>query len=91
MNYRTDLIALAEAYAAARGLSVARVATLARNDGKFFRRLQEGAGCTVETYQGLLQWFSDRWEEAGAGAWPASVARPEPAAADQAGREASAA
>jgi hypothetical protein len=74
MDYRTRLLTVARAYCKATGLSMARVATLIHNQGAFFKRLEEGAGCTVDTYEKCLQWFSDRWPDTTA--WPAGIMRP---------------
>lgn len=77
MDYRSRLALVAKTYADATELSVARVATLACKDGKFFTRLQKGGGCTVDTYEATLQWFSNRWPEKTT--WPKGVMRPTPA------------
>lgn len=74
MDYRSQLLAVAKAYASARDLSLARVSTLVRNDGKFFKRLEEGAGCTMETFQRTLEWFSSNWPSQAT--WPAETPRP---------------
>lgn len=76
MNYRDRLLLLATQYSAATNLSTARVATLVHNQGAFFKRLEDGAGCTVDTYEKCLQWFSDHWPEGLA--WPENVLRPMP-------------
>lgn len=74
MDYRSHLLAVADAYCAATGLSLARVSTLVHNDGKRLRRMREGAGCKMDTFVKAMQWFSDRWP---AGTkWPTGVARP---------------
>lgn len=74
MDYRTRLLMLARAYCAAQKISMARVATVVHDQGAFFKRLESGAGCTVDTYEKFLQWFSDNWPNAKA--WPAEIARP---------------
>lgn len=84
MDYRIRLLLLAETYAAATNRSVPRIATLIRNDGKFFAGLKQGRGCTVDTYEDCLQWFSNNWPPDLR--WPTeAVARPEPDAAAKAG------
>jgi hypothetical protein len=70
------LLSLADAYCAAVGRSHARVATLCANDGKFFKRVQEGGTFTVATFDRIVGWFSDRWPEGVE--WPAGVPRPLP-------------
>lgn len=74
MDYRTHLLTLARAYGDATHRSLARVSTLVRNDGKFFRRLNEGAGCTMDTYAKCLRWFADHWPHDRS--WPDGVPRP---------------
>lgn len=74
MDYRSRLLLLAHTYCAAANLSMARVATLVHNQGAFFKRLEEGAGCTVDTYEKCLQWFSDHWPAETP--WPEGVMRP---------------
>lgn len=74
MDYKTDLLAVARAFGNATSRSLARVSTMVRNDGKFFDRLERGAGCTMATYQICMQWFADNWPDAAA--WPDGVARP---------------
>lgn len=74
MDAKTRLLAVAKAYCAETGLSLARVATLAQNQGSFFKRLEAGSSCTVETYEKVLRWLSDNWPRGLA--WPDSVERP---------------
>ena len=71
------LMAIAQVYANWRGVSVARVAKLARGSGDFFARLQGGASCTIRTYNRVLQWFSDHWPSDLE--WPSDIPRPDPA------------
>ena len=74
MEYRAQLIALAEAFGAATQRSEARVATMAAKDGKFFRLVRAGKGCTVDTYLAIKQWFADNWPAELP--WPEGVDRP---------------
>lgn len=76
MDYRDRLLAVAHAYREARGLSLSRVSTLVQGGGSFLDGLANGKGCTVDTYERSLQWFSDHWPENAA--WPPVVARPVP-------------
>lgn len=72
------LIILAETYAAHRGLKLSTVSTYAAADGKFFRELKSGAGCTLRRAQNVLNWFHENWPDDLA--WPQDIPRPEAAA-----------
>lgn len=74
MDYRRRLLIVAVAYSEATSLSMARVATLVHNQGAFFKRLEAGAGCTVDTYEKCMQWFSDHWPQGVK--WPKEISRP---------------
>lgn len=74
MDYRTQLSTLAAQYASAMGVSEARVATIAMNDGSFFKRISSGGSCSVDVYLRLKQWFADHWPPDLE--WPAGVDRP---------------
>ena len=52
-----ELLERMEAYCAARGLSPARVATLAVNDGDLFRRVRDGGTLTLKTYERVSAWL----------------------------------
>ena len=74
MNNREKLLDLAERFAEARRLSISRVSTLVRNDGKFFKNLADGKDCTLGTLDHCVQWFSDRWPDNTV--WPEGLERP---------------
>lgn len=74
MDYRTQLITLAEEYGRSTGLSEARIATLAQNQGVFFKRIRDGKGCSVDTYLKVKAWFADHWPPDLK--WPDGVDRP---------------
>lgn len=74
MDYRSQLILLAETHASATGRSVARTATLIFNDGKFFSSLESGRACSVDNYLKAKIWFSTHWPASRP--WPVGVARP---------------
>lgn len=80
------LTTLAETYAAHLSLKLSTVSTYVRNDGKFFDRLKEGAGCTLKTASAVLGWFDENWPADLD--WPAGIARPSAAAKPQRGRRA---
>ena len=81
MNTGT-LTGLASSYSAHTGLKLATIGTYAADDGKFFRQLEEGAGCTLKKAARLVQWFSDNWPADLE--WPADVPRPAPSAQQRA-------
>lgn len=68
------LTALCDAYARHLNLSHWRVSFLVRGDGQFFKRLNEGKGCTVKTAAAATQWFSEHWPVDLE--WPADIPRP---------------
>tara|TARA_R110002110_G_scaffold283655_1_gene497804 strand:+ start:209 stop:460 length:252 start_codon:yes stop_codon:yes gene_type:complete len=70
-----ELLRLASEYGAHIGLSQATISTYAANDGKFFRRLSEGASCTLKTADKLARWFSTHWPEDLE--WPSDIPRPD--------------
>lgn len=74
MNHRESLSLIANSFAAVRGISLARVSTLVRNDGKFFQGIAAGKSCTTDTYEYCLLWFSNNWPEGAT--WPMAVSRP---------------
>ena len=75
MDYRETLLTVAHAYCVATDLSLARVSTLVRNDGKFFKRMAEsGAGCTMATYEAAMRWFVQHWPTDKE--WPMGIDRP---------------
>lgn len=51
------LVARIERYADRVGLSPARIATLAVNDGDFVRRLKSGGTCTLATFEKFMRWL----------------------------------
>ena len=73
----SNIQTLGQIYCNATGLSEARVADLACSNPYLFKRLRENKGCTVKTYNRVLQWFSDHWP-ADDLLWPADIERPEP-------------
>lgn len=74
MDYRHQLITLAERFGAKRGVSEARTANLVGCDSRFFARLREGGGCRVDTLHRVVQFFSDHWPDGAM--WPDCIARP---------------
>lgn len=72
---RSNLMACASAYAAARSVSISTVGRLAAGDWRFFDRLDDDAKTfTARKYDEVIVWFSERWPDDAV--WPAQVARP---------------
>ena len=69
-----SLLRLAELFASHRGLQLSTVSTYAAKDGKFFRSLREGAGCTLRKAQSVVAYFDLNWPADLA--WPREVPRP---------------
>ena len=57
MKLREQLIRKAENYSDVAGISLGRLSTLLRNDGKFLDRIKNGASCTLETYEHCMSWM----------------------------------
>ena len=71
-------MALAEAFALHRNVSLWRVGSLVANRGSFFVDLKKRRRhCRTDTYVRALQWFSDNWPVPPE--WPSDIPRPEPA------------
>jgi hypothetical protein len=73
MDHKADLLTIAHAFGRATNRSLARVSTMVRNDGKFFDRLERGAGCTMATFEACMQWFADNWPDDVT--WPEGIVR----------------
>ncbi len=73
----SSLVRLAERFAAARGISLSRVAYLAVDDGKFFSRLQAGRTCTLRSARNVIEYLSRNWPDDSA-EWPGDIPRPAP-------------
>ena len=72
---RTNLMACALAYSAARDLSISTVGRLAAGDWRFFDRLDDDAKTfTARKYDEVINWFSAQWPENAV--WPSEVPRP---------------
>lgn len=60
MDLKTQLLARATTYCKTRDITLASLATLVMNDGKFFERLQKGnADCRTRTYEKFVTFFGD--------------------------------
>jgi hypothetical protein len=76
MDSRSALLAVAHAYSAATGRSLARVGTVIHDQGAFFKKLEAGHNCTMDTFDKAMRWFSDNWPSNAC--WPDDIRRPAP-------------
>lgn len=58
-DLKADLLAKAKAYCDATGQALSSVGKTILNDPAFFRRLEEGSGFTVATYEKAMCWLED--------------------------------
>jgi hypothetical protein len=82
ITLRHQLIAVADGFAAHRGLSRARVSTLVFNSGTALNRIAAGRDLNTKRWERAMLWFSRNWPEGAE--WPAGVARPAPACSPEA-------
>lgn len=80
------LLELAAAFGQHMNLSHWRVSFLARGDGQFFKRLEEGKSCTLKTASAVFEWFDANWPADLT--WPKHIARPSATARLPRGRRA---
>lgn len=73
LTFRERVLCVARVFAEARGFSLSTVSTLAANDGKVLRRLEEGRDIHTDTAVAMLRWFSANWPNDLP--WPAGVDR----------------
>ena len=73
MEPTDELLVLARTLAAHRGISLARLATIVANDGRFFTQIETGRSPTIRTYRKASGWFSEHWPEDLV--WPDGVPR----------------
>lgn len=78
-NLRDQLIAVADAYGAARRLSRSRVSTIIFNAGLALDRIVSGRDLTTGNFERAMCWFSENWPDEAR--WPANVPRPQAQAA----------
>jgi len=75
---------LVRRYCEATGRSPARVATLIHDQGAFFKNLESGGSCTIDTFDKAVRWFSAHWPADLP--WPEGVERLAAAVAEDAPR-----
>jgi hypothetical protein len=73
-SLRLHLIAVADAYCAARGRSRARVSTIVFNSGQTLDRIAAGKDLTTGNWERAMAWFHENWPEGAK--WPREVSRP---------------
>lgn len=59
MDYRKTMLDAAEKHCKITGKSRATIATEVMNHGGFFDRIESGGGCTIDTFQKVMNWFSE--------------------------------
>jgi hypothetical protein len=74
-SLRKQLLAVADAYGAARRLSRARVSTIVFNGGTALKRIADGKDLTTGNFERAMRWFSKNWPEGAK--WPRDVERPQ--------------
>ena len=74
----SSILHLSDIYCDAKCLSEARISTLIFNQGMRIKRVRNGGGLTVASYNKAIQYFSDHWPLDLD--WPYDIPRPTPAA-----------
>lgn len=69
-----DLLAVAKAYRAVRGVSMATLSTEFYGDSTFFDRIAANGDFGVRTYDKVMGLFSKHWPEGAV--WPPNIDRP---------------
>ncbi len=69
-----NITTLANLFCLHRNIGKTSVAAIVMNDRSFFIRLKAGRGITLNSYNKIIQWFSDNWPENLA--WPKDIERP---------------
>lgn len=70
----TQLLALIDAFCAARGISEARASTLIFNGGARVAQLRSGADIGIRRAEKAKRWISENWPDDVD--WPADIERP---------------
>jgi hypothetical protein len=81
-SLREQLIAVSDAYAAARGIGRKRVSTIVFNRGSKLDDIVAGGDLGTGTFEKAMEWFSANWPDDVA--WPKDVERPQPEASVEA-------
>lgn len=72
MQY-SDLITVSEQLAVHLGRSQYTIAAMAGVHSRLFKRLREGGGCRVDTFNQAMHWFDANWPADLA--WPRDITR----------------
>lgn len=59
-DWRHELLEAVDRYCETTGRARSGVGTMVLNDPKFFDRIGEGKGCTVDKYQKVMQWLREQ-------------------------------
>lgn len=81
MITETDLLAVVDAFSAAKGWKDATISSHVFNDGKKISQLRNGRSITVARANGALRFLSKHWPDGAA--WPQHVPRPTMRAANE--------
>jgi|HubBroStandDraft_4_1064222.scaffolds.fasta_scaffold345688_2 hypothetical protein len=58
-DYRQDLLKAAYLFCETTGKKLSTAGAMAANDGKFFKSLINGAGCTMDRYLRVSKWLKE--------------------------------
>jgi hypothetical protein len=76
MKLAQQIVAVADLFCQAKGLSRGRVATLIFNDGKRLDAIDQGSDLGTRQYEKAMAWLAQHWPEGVD--WPDGVERPLP-------------
>ncbi|TIP70345.1 MAG: hypothetical protein E5X53_28245 [Mesorhizobium sp.] len=81
MTEIAHLLGLADTFIAATSIKEVTLSHRVFGDSKKLTAIRNGADITVGRFNGAIEWFSANWPDDAV--WPASIARPIPAAPAQ--------
>lgn len=59
IDYRKELLDVANRFCTLTGKARGTIGNAVAKDARFFDRIEEGGGCTVDTYQNVMRWFDE--------------------------------
>lgn len=68
---RSNILAVAAAYAKHRDLKLSTLSTYCHGDAPFLQKMKDGGGLTARKYDEVMAWFLENWPDDLA--WPATV------------------